>query len=355
MVVVWEHEDPEMAAERVEACVRSHRADGTSRVLHHRGTRNRDHSRSLVEGRDRCLLREKLQRPCDTDSMRVKPPGRLRLGIDTLNTLARELEQSDLDNERLTYARLWWLRWWESADRRLRHAFADDDLITDLYRTQAAIRVLEPSERGSAIEAGEIDLLLRERDVWTERLHDAAWDLEQLEAFVNRPGRVAVLDTSAFIEGGDFWKQDWPTIIHANDNSAIGTGSLAVRLLVPIIVIEEMDNQKRHPNKRVAAAARQALSHLWQLPREPSGARRLNSRATVEILLDERSRVRLPVNDTEIVDRAVYLRDLFAPRRVYLVAGDYSMLFRGEEMELQPIQVGDRDPKPEQPSASTDV
>jgi hypothetical protein len=47
------------------------------------------------------------------------------------------------------------------------------------------------------------------------------------------------------------------------------------------------------------------------------------------------------------VDRATYLRDLFAPQRsVYLVAGDYSMLFRGEELGLRPIQVGDRDPEP---------
>jgi DNA mismatch endonuclease, patch repair protein len=30
VIVVWEHEDPEIAAERVEACVRARRADGLS-------------------------------------------------------------------------------------------------------------------------------------------------------------------------------------------------------------------------------------------------------------------------------------------------------------------------------------
>jgi G:T-mismatch repair DNA endonuclease (very short patch repair protein) len=38
VVVVWEHEDPELAAERVEACVRSRRAGGSLRALHHRDT-----------------------------------------------------------------------------------------------------------------------------------------------------------------------------------------------------------------------------------------------------------------------------------------------------------------------------
>lgn len=273
--------------------------------------------------------------------MRFKRPGDLRRGIDTLNALAREVEGIDpyFSSELL---REEWLGWWDSADGQLRDVFADDDLITDLYRTQAVVRALESSVSSDFdTDAVEVrDLLQRERDVWRERLHDAARELEELEPFVDRPGRVAVLDTSAFIEGGDFWERDWPTITRADDDRIPGVGLLPIRLIIPIIVIEEMDNQKRHPNKRVAATARQALSHLWQLPRESSGARRLNPRVTVEILLDDRAHARLPVNDTEIVDRAAYLRDLFAPQRpVYLVAGDYSMLFRSEELGLRPIQV----------------
>jgi predicted ribonuclease YlaK len=38
-----------------------------------------------------------------------------------------------------------------------------------------------------------------------------------------------------------------------------------------------------------------------------------------------------PVNDAEIIDRAVYLRSLFPTgRRVILVSGDVSMEFRAE-------------------------
>jgi predicted ribonuclease YlaK len=63
---------------------------------------------------------------------------------------------------------------------------------------------------------------------------------------------------------------------------------------------------------------------------------RLNDRVTVEILLDNPSHVRLPVNDAEIIDRAVYLRSLFPEsRRVILVSGDVSMQFRAEGAGLE--------------------
>jgi hypothetical protein len=165
--------------------------------------------------------------------MRLKRPGDLRRGIDTLNAAAREVEQIELDIPTLEGARRSWLRWWESADGRLRDVFADDDLITDLYRTQAAVRAVESSTHDltSPYEGPAKELMRRECDVWKERLHDAARELEQLEAFVNRPGRVAVLDTSAFIEGGDFWEQDWPTITRADDDSASGLGPLPIRVL----------------------------------------------------------------------------------------------------------------------------
>jgi hypothetical protein len=51
-------------------------------------------------------------------------------------------------------------------------------------------------------------------------------------------------------------------------------------------------------------------------------------RVTVEILPDDRTHVRLPVNDAEIIARAVYLRSLFpTSARVILVSGDMSMEF----------------------------
>jgi predicted ribonuclease YlaK len=91
---------------------------------------------------------------------------------------------------------------------------------------------------------------------------------------------------------------------------------------------------------RLASAARDILRHLRDLPRVSTDAfadvLRLNDRVTVEILLDDPAHVRLPVNDAEIIDRAVYLRSLFPTfARVILVSGDVSMEFRAEGVGLE--------------------
>jgi hypothetical protein len=61
---------------------------------------------------------------------------------------------------------------------------------------------------------------------------------------------------------------------------------------------------------------------------------------TVEILMDSTSHTRLPVNVFEITDRAVFVQEMVtSPRRVRLVAGDYSMLFRGRSLGLDTLQI----------------
>jgi PIN domain len=217
---------------------------------------------------------------------------------------------------------------------KLRELFADDDLLVPLAMTAAEIRNLDIP--APAYEASSLSLIIRERDVWVDRLNTAVRRLEQLNDFVMRPGRVAVLDTSAFHEFGRFWVADWATVTEA-DPPHVSMSGLPIRLVVPLVVVEELDDQKRHPNGRVSKAAREILRHLRDLPRVSTSAfvdvlRLDDDRTTVEILLDDRTHVRLPVNDAEIIDCAVYLRSLFPiSRRVILVSGDVSMEFRLRE------------------------
>jgi predicted ribonuclease YlaK len=101
-----------------------------------------------------------------------------------------------------------------------------------------------------------------------------------------------------------------------------------------------LDAQKRHQNGKVRQAARDILRHLRDLQRVSTDAfadvLRLDDRVTMEILLDDRAHVRLPENDAEIIDRAVYLRSLFpTSRRVILVSGDVAMEFRAEGSGLE--------------------
>jgi hypothetical protein len=269
--------------------------------------------------------------------MRLKNPGGLRAAIDRLETLTRNLAESlDGSDVNLQSAREAWLKWWAGADMALRALFADDDLLIPLARTAAEIRNL--SFVAPAYEAPNLSLIIRERDVWGERLRDAVRELRQMEKFVMRPGRIAMLDTSAFHEFDRFWLADWARATEADPPYA--EGPLHLRLMVPLLVVEELDAQKRHPNGKVREAARDILRHLRELPRLSTDSfadvLKLSERTTLEIMLDDPTHVRLPVNDAEIIDRAVNLRSLFpTERRVILVSSDLSMEFRAEGAGLE--------------------
>jgi PIN domain len=273
-----------------------------------------------------------------TFRMRLKAQGELQAAIDSIDLLARELAEC-LDGPRPNslQAREAWLKWWAGADMKLRELFADDDLLVPLARTAAEIRNLDIP--APAYEAPSLSLIVREQDVWVDRLATAVRGLEQVKDFVVRPGRVAVLDTSAFHEFDRFWVADWAAVTEADPPHEPMSG-LPIRLVVPLVVVEELDAQKRHQNGKVRQAARDILRHLRELQRVSTDAfadvLRLDERVTLEILLDDWTHVRLPENDAEIIDRAVYLRSLFPTlRRVILVSGDVAMEFRAEGTGLE--------------------
>jgi rRNA-processing protein FCF1 len=270
--------------------------------------------------------------------MRLKTPGELQKAIDAVGSLARELDEClNGLQPNSQVVRESWLKWWAGADMKLRELFADDDLLVPLARTATEIRNLDIP--APAYEAPTLSFIIRERDVWVERLEAAVRRMIQLRNFTMRPGRVAVLDTSAFHEFERFWVADWPDVTQADPPHASMPG-LPIRLMVPLVVVEELDAQKRHQNGKVRQAARDILKHLRDLERVSTDSfadvLRLNDRVTIEILLDTPSHIRLPVNDAEIIDRAVYLRSLFPMSiRVILVSGDVSMEFRAEGAGLE--------------------
>jgi hypothetical protein len=270
--------------------------------------------------------------------MRLRTPGELQEAIDNVDLLAQKLTDC-LNGFRHTaqWTSEAWLKWWAEADMKLRELFAEDNLLAPLAQTATEIRNLDI--RAPVLEAPIVSLVVRERDVWVDRLRGASEKLRQLKDFVMRPGRVAVLDTSAFQEFERFWKADWAKVAGA-DPPHVSKPGLPIRLVVPLLVVEELDGQKRHPNGRVRQTARETLRHLRELPRISTDAvanvLRLDDRVTMEIFLDDPTHTRLPVNDAEIIDRAVELRSLFpVSRRLILVSGDVSMEFRAEGMGLK--------------------
>lgn len=253
--------------------------------------------------------------------MRLKVPGGIDNAIDALNGVVRELGHVG-SGGRDVY--LGFLAWWEFADTRFRSIFKDSDLADDLYRSQLWVRQTAPFDPGR-------DVARRETDVWSEKVQAIIGQLQVLKLFAEADGRIVVPDTSAFIEGKYFTELDWQAV-------ATVDGKERIRLIIPILVIEELDDLKRNP--RVSKRARSVLHRLWEMQVGRSGHRAPmpGRNTTAELFLDEPWHVRRPVNDDEITERAVHIQELTG-KSVILAAGDYKMLFRAESAGLTTVLV----------------
>jgi hypothetical protein len=86
---------------------------------------------------------------------------------------------------------------------------------------------------------------------------DAAFSqLAALKPFIERPGQVVVVDTSAFIEGEYFTDFDWRSLDGVQRQGPL-------RLILPVMVIDELDHLK--PHRRAGDRARSVLHRLWDL------------------------------------------------------------------------------------------
>lgn len=257
--------------------------------------------------------------------MRLKIPGGIDHAIDMLNSVDRELAlaRSGSPNRDLRNA---YLLWWERADEYLGGIFKDTDLVDELYRSQLVVRQANESQRS-------MDLAEREMRVWKDKLQVIVSQLRGLKEFAGAAGRIVVPDTSALIEGAYFTDLDWHAAV------AVGSGEL-VRLVIPILVVEELDDLKRDRNARVSRRARSVLHKLWDLQIGKPGMRaELPGRhVTAELFLDEPWHVRRPVNDDETTERAAYLHEITG-KTVTLAAADYKMLFRAKAAGLTPALI----------------
>lgn len=252
---------------------------------------------------------------------------RLRHTVDlTVETLTRV--KSELGNTRGGGREPWdrrdnWLRWWAATDSQLRNLFADGGLA-------AALSLSADKIRDANLGALPFVLMNRETDAWDEQLGQVIEELKALKPFIERPGHIVVPDTSAFVEGEYFTDQNW--------QSLVGVGAAEpVRLVVPILVVEELDDLKRGRD-RTQDRARSVLRRMWELNSDARTAAALpGSRpVTIEVLVDGSWHVRRPVNDNEIIQRTLFIGEITG-RDVILAAGDYSMLYQASSAGLKAV------------------
>jgi hypothetical protein len=190
-------------------------------------------------------------------------------------------------------------------------------------------------------------VLHREIDSWVERFEKTIEELKALKPFIEQPGQIVVPDTSLFLEAAYFTELDWQAAVGACADDL-------VRVVVPVLVIEELDDHKRG-RERLQKRAKSVLHRLWELNSGKSsqavplpGSRPV----TVEVLTDDSWHVRRPVNDNEIIERGLAVSEITG-REVILAAADSSMLYQASAAGLKATLVSrpESDTEPEQPSA----
>lgn len=237
------------------------------------------------------------------------------VGLDRLRQTLFELS-AELTNARATPGKSGdgykaYIRWANNAAQSL----ATQISATDVDRLVLGRRYWHLQSMPEQGEAGRLGNLL------AAEFHDRSLLLDTtvsaLDADIKRwarAGVVVVADTSFYLTHPD-------KIEDTDLTPLLGIREEAVRLVVPIVVVDELDQLKRSGDKTVrwrAAYTLAVLDRLLPHPTQPAQLRAEDFSAidqqtggiprgevTVELLLDPPGHRRLPIADDEIVDRAL--------------------------------------------------
>lgn len=154
-------------------------------------------------------------------------------------------------------------------------------------------------------------------------------DLEQRAARLSlAPGHIAVLDTHVLLHYQPPEQIPWPKVV----------GHPHVRLVVPLRVVEELDEKKYARRDDIADRARRLLPRLEAVLGPAGAPGELRESVTIEVPVDSGPRRRPANADEEILDTCRELRQLTG-REVSLVTGDTSMRLRGEARGLRVVKM----------------
>jgi hypothetical protein len=251
--------------------------------------------------------------------------------VGTLDDVVRALQGLGRRPLRQDY-----LCWVEDSETALRGVFLEPDVVAHLH----AARFWRLYDGDFDIDQADItrpipDPCEQEAAAQLAYLTALADQVIQLRAVAASPGLILVYDTNS--------------LMHFQPPDAISWNAVAkvtaARLIVPLVVIDELDAKKYAGSEKMAKRAAGALRALDQIldGAQPGAPVALPDRAgvSVEVLLDEDGHTRAASADDEIIDRAVLLGQL-AGKPVTLVTADTGMRLRAQAAGLATLRLPDR-------------
>lgn len=217
------------------------------------------------------------------------------------------------------------MTWAETCERQLRDLFADPGPIEGLH-TARYWHIWMPGAHWGRLIGPEID-------VQVQRLAGIASSLRGYLPLRERPGHLAVVDTNVLLHYQRIDKVDWADIV--NDRP--------VRLVIPHIVLDELDDKQYLGSDKVKEKVRSAIVPLDQLREqlERRGYATLPvGEATVEYLVDDEDHTRRDNPDEEILDRARFLQQVTA-KTVRVITADRGMRARAVARGLLVLEMPD--------------
>lgn len=219
-----------------------------------------------------------------------------------------------------------YLGWVSESVRTLRHAMRPEDLDRVLLTPRYWATLHSPIDSRAVNAAVSDEVHARQTDL-REATESLRRELGRWNVLLDAPLHIVVPDTNVFLEHDQMIDAvDW----HGLVSSAVRALDQIV-LVVPLLVVDELDNAKRD---RIRSRARQTLKLLFdQFQADPSArstlipAGRERGRISVELRFDEPAHVRLANPDDELVERCVALQALTG-RPVNFVSFDTGAVFR---------------------------
>jgi rRNA-processing protein FCF1 len=231
-----------------------------------------------------------------------------------------------------------YLNWVYGAQARLRLLFSDTELEDSLLA-----RAYWHVSTSSVSPSPELHRLIDEELVFqagnpgipgdTGRLGEAADRLRQRRRLADRSGRICVPDTNALLHYTRFDQLPWRARV----------GQPAVRLIIPLAIIDELDNKKYARREEFQQRAREMLAMIDRYETAaPDAYVPLQEGVTFEILPDEPGHFRAASTDQEILERCEFLTQVTGTSAI-LVTGDSGVRINARARGVEVIKLREDD------------